>query len=452
MQDNKYLGTEKISKLLRKFAIPCILSLLVSALYNIVDQIFIGNSQLGYLGNAATTIVFPLTIVAVAFAWCFGDGVAAFMSLRQGEKRTGDVHRGIGNSLLASLSAVLILTALCLIFADKILYAFGASAATIELARSYLFIIAAAFPAYMLANTLTAVIRADGSPAFSMIVTLVGAVINLVLDPLFIFGFNWGIEGAAAATIIGQIVSLVVAITYFHRAKTFKLQPASFLPNKHLLSVIGRLGVSTFITQMSIVVVAFVSNIVLAKYGALSVYGPDIPIAVVGIAMKVFTIVINVVVGLILGAQPILGYNFGAGHHQRVRETFGLVLKLTIVVGVVFTLLFQLWPQAIINIFGAEDGLYNEFAVLTFRIFLMLIIFTCVTKVTSIFFQAVGRPIKAAIISLTRDLAVFVPLCLLLPGLGGLGVIGVLWAAPVADTVGIAVSVALTARFLQRLK
>jgi putative MATE family efflux protein len=449
MEKSKYLGTERIGKLLKKFSIPCILSLLISALYNIVDQIFIGNSELGYLGNAATSVVFPITIIAVAFAWCFGDGVAAFMSIRQGEKDTKEVHHAVGNSLVASGVISIVLAAVCFIFADKILFAFGASHATIDLARAYFFIIISAFPAYMLANTMSAIIRADGNPAFSMVVTVVGAVINLILDPLFIFGFGWGIEGVAVATIIGQIVSFIIATIYFRNPKTFKLRLKSFAPNRGLLSSVAKLGVSTFITQMSIVVISLVCNIMLARYGAMSIYGADIPIAVIGIAMKVFTIVINIVVGLVLGAQPILGYNFGAGNYKRVRETFGLVLKWVFGVGIFFTLIFQFCPQIIINIFGAEDGLYNEFATMTFRIFLSLVTFTCVIKVVSIFFQAVGKPAKSAIVSLARDLVFFVPLVLILPRF--MGVTGALWAAPIADMIGIGVTGVLVVRFFRSL-
>lgn len=327
-ENNKFLGTEKISKLLLKFAIPCILSLLISSLYNIVDQIFIGNSELGYLGNAATTIVYPVTIIAVAFTWCFGDG-------------------------------------------------------------------------------------------------------------------------AAWATIIGQIVSFIISIAYLFRTKTFKLKLESFKINMKLFSNVVKLGVSTFITQMSIVVISLVCNVMLSKYGAISKYGADIPIAVIGIAMKVFTIVINIVVGIILGAQPILGFNYGAKMYDRVRETFKIVLKSTIIIGVISTLIFELCPQVVIRMFGTESDLYMEFAIMTFRIFLMFVTFTCIIKMISIFFQAVGEPIKAGIISLLRDIVCFVPLVIILPNF--LGVEGTLWAAPIADLIGIICSITLVIAFFKKL-
>lgn len=447
--DNKFLGTEKVSKLLLKFSIPCILSLLISSLYNIVDQIFIGNSELGYLGNAATSIVFPITIISVAFAWCFGDGSAAFLSLCQGRNDTKNAHKAIGNSMLINFIISIVFLILGFIFMDKLLYLFGASAKTIGLARDYFIIILSAIPVYMMANMLNAVIRADGSPAFSMASTLVGAIINIILDPIFIFVFNWGIKGAAWATIIGQIVSLIITLVYLKRTKTFKLSAHSFKLDFRLFSNVLKLGISTFITQISIVIISLVCNIMLAKYGTLSKYGPDIPIAVIGICMKVFTIVINIVVGIILGAQPILGYNIGAKKYERVKTTFKLVLVSNLIVGIISTLIFELCPTAVINMFGSESELYMEFANLTFRIFLLLVTCTCTIKMISIFFQAVGEPLKSAIVSLTRDIICFVPLVIILPKY--MGIKGVLWAAPISDAIGILISSILIITFFKKL-
>ena len=447
--DNKYLGEGKISKLLLKFSIPCILSLLISSLYNIVDQIFIGNSEIGYLGNAATGIVFPITIISVAFAWCFGDGSAAFLLLCQGRGDTKSAHKAIGNSLVVTFIISIIFVLLGFVFMDNLLYLFGASEASIDLARAYFTIILTFIPVYMLANAMNAVIRADGSPAFSMVSTLVGALLNIILDPIFIFVFKWGIEGAAWATIIGQCASLILSIIYYTRTQTFKLSIESFKMDFGVFSNVIKLGVSTFITQMSIVIISLVCNIMLAKYGAMSKYGADIPIAVIGIAMKVFTIVINIVVGIILGAQPILGYNYGAKKLERVKETFRIVLTSTIIVGLISTLVFELCPSFVISLFGAQDELYMEFAVLTFRIFLMFVTLTCTIKMCSIFFQAVGKPINAAIVSLARDIIFFVPLVIILPNF--MGVTGALWAAPVADVIGILVTIILLSVFFKNL-
>ncbi len=448
-EENKFLGNEKISKLLLKFSIPCILSLLISSLYNIVDQIFIGNSEIGYLGNAATTIVFPITIISVAFAWCLGDGSAAFLSLCQGRKNTKDADKAIGNSILVSFIISILFVILGFIFMDKLLYLFGASETSIVLANDYFTIILSAIPIYMLANTVNSIIRADGSPTYSMLSTLIGAILNIILDPIFIFVFKMGIKGAAWATILGQIVSFIVSFIYFFRSKTFKLSLDSFKMNFSIFGNVIKLGVSTFITQMSIVVISLVCNIMLAKYGAMSKYGSDIPIAVIGICMKVFTIVINIVVGIILGAQPILGYNFGAKKYNRVKKTFKIVIILTILVGIVSTIIFEICPELVIKLFGTEDSLYMELAVKTFRIFLMLVTFTCCIKVISIFFQAVGEPIKATIVSLARDIILFVPLVIILPKY--FGIEGPLYAAPIADFFAIIVSTILVAIFFKRI-
>lgn len=306
----------------------------------------------------------------------------------------------------------------------------------------------------LLMNMMNAVIRADGSPGFSMASMAVGAAINIILDPIFIFGFKWGIAGAAWATVIGQVAAFLISFLYFFRTKTFRLEKASFIPHFKVFRNAVGLGASSFITQMSIVVISLVCNIMLFQYGEISVYGSDIPISVISIETKVFTIVINIVVGLILGAQPILGYNFGAKKYDRVKETYKIVLTTTVVIGIVSTLIFELCPQVVIGIFGAGDALYQEFAEKTFRIFLSLVTFTCVIKMSSIFFQAVGKPIKAVVASLTRDIVCFVPLVILLPrlfesGNPGTGVNGILFAAPIADLIAMIVVIALTVSYFK---
>jgi len=448
-QNNKYLGEEKISKLLLKFSIPCILSLLISALYNIVDQIFIGNSSLGYLGNAATTIVFPITVISMAFAWALGDGAAAYLSICQGRRDTKKAHKAIGNSILLTLIISIIILLIGFLFPDNILTLFGATEASIKYAKDYFLIILAFIPASMLSNAFTGVIRADGNPVYSMILNLTGAIINIILDPIFIFGFNMGIKGAAWATIIGQVVSFVMAYLYLLRSKTFKIKLESFKLDLKIFSNVIKLGISTFITQLAIVTISLVTNITLVKYGSMSKFGPDIPIAALGITMKVFSIVLNVAIGIIVGGQPILGYNYGAKKYNRVKDTYKTILKFVIIIGIIATIIFQLCPQVIINIFGSESDLYNEFAELTFRIFLSLIMVTCVVKISSIFFQAVGQPLKAAIISLVRDLACFVPLALILPKF--MGIKGLLYAAPIADIIGLIITVPTLVLFFKKL-
>lgn len=455
-QENQYLGKEKISKLLFKFSIPCILALLITSLYNIVDQIFIGHGTtegLGAVGNAATTIVFPLTLVAVAISGMFGDGTAAFLSLCQGRKDTKNSHRAVGSSIVATFISSIILVVLGFVFCDQILNLAGASVDNIVYARQYYYIILSFFPIYMLGNMLNSIIRADGSPAFAMIATVAGAVTNIILDPIFIFVFGWGIQGAAWATITGQILTLILSVIYLTRTKTFRLKLESFRPQKQVLGNSAKLGVSTLIAQLSIVIISMVCSKTLATFGAQSEYGANDPLAIIGICMKVFTIVISIAMGIIIGAQPILGFNVGAGQNDRVRETFRKCIISAIVAGLVATVLFEACPEAIINIFGSNSSnpeLYMRFATLTFRIFLMFITFTCVIKVISIFFQAVGEPLKAAIVSLARDIVFFVPLVLILPRLTN-SIESVLWAAPAADIVGIILPVSLVVVYFRHL-
>lgn len=454
-ETSQFLGEEKISKLMLKFSIPCVLSLLVSALYNIVDQIFIGNSDLSALGNAATGVVFPIFIIAQAFAWCFGDGCAAYLNICQGKKNTQDAHKSIGSGITITLIASIILIAVFFPLKTQLLTLFGASDNSIGMAIEYFNIILMFFPLYMLSNMMNAVIRADGSPAWSMASMLIGAIINIILDPLFIFGFKWGMTGAALATVIGQTVSFIISLIYFFRPKTFKLTIKSFIPDLKIFSSALKLGTSSFITQMTIVIISLVCNIMLARYGAQSRYGVDIPIAIIGIESKVFTVVINLVVGIVLGCQPIIGYNIGAKKYDRVKKLYKSILICTIVIGVCSTLLFELAPRAVVSIFGTPTNIPNPedywiFAEKTFRIFLSLVTFTCIIKMSSIFFQAVGKPVHAVISSMIRDIVCFIPLIIILPM--RFGIEGILFAAPAADFIAMIVAAALTVTFMKSLK
>ncbi len=449
LEQNSYLGHEKLSKLLLSFSLPCVLSLLVSALYNIVDQIFIGNSELGYLGNAATGVVFPLLMLSMAFAWCFGDGSAAYLSLCQGKGDTQRAHQCVGSSITILFTIGVLLTIGGFVWQAPLLRLFGASDATLPMASEYFSILLWVLPFYMLSNMTNGIIRADGAPRFAMVATIVGAVVNIVLDPIFIFVLHWGIRGAAWATVLGQLLSFFLNAVYLLRPKTFRLTRSSFFPQWRVLGTALQLGISTFVAQISIVVVSLVCNMMLFHYGTLSVYGPDIPISVVSIVTKVYTIVINLVVGVVLGGQPILGYNYGAAKYDRVRGTYRLIFFVTLFVGLVATILFQFWPQGVVRIFGQGDPLYLEFAIQTFRIFLALVTLTCFIKMSSIFFQAVGEPMKATVASLTRDLVCFVPLAILLPRF--FDIQGVLLAAPAADLIAMVVTALLTQRFFRKL-
>lgn len=454
-ENSRSLGTEKLSRLMLKFSIPCVLSLLVSALYNIVDQIFIGNSELSALGNAATGVVFPIFIIAQAFAWCFGDGCAAYLNICQGKNDTKSAHKAIGTGILVTLLVSLVLMAVFFPLKTQLLSLFGASENSIGLAIEYFRIILAFFPLYMLSNMMNAVIRADGSPAWSMASMLTGAILNIILDPIFIFALHWGMTGAALATIIGQTASFLISLVYFFRTKTFRLNRKSFRPDFRAFAGALKLGASSFITQMTIVIISLVCNIMLAKYGAQSHYGADIPIAIIGIESKVFTVVINLVVGIVLGCQPIIGYNMGARNYDRVKRLYRSILLCTIIIAAIATLLFELAPQAVVGLFGAPKNIPNPedywiFAEKTFRIFLSLVIFTCIIKMTSIFFQAVGKPVQAIVASMVRDIVCFIPLILILPRF--FGIEGILFAAPVADFIAMLVAAALTVAFMRSLK
>ena len=455
--ENQALARGKISRLLLKFSIPCVMGLLISALYNIVDQIFIGNSELGFLGNAATGVSFPVVCIVNAFAWCVGDGAASYLSICAGRKDSDSAHKCVGTGITVSFIISVVLLLICELFAVPLMSAFGASSQTLDMAVEYFRIVAAFFPFYLLLNVMNSMIRADGSPAFAMAAMLTGAVLNIILDPVFIFLLKWGIAGAAWATVIGQVASFLVCAVYFFKPKTFRLSKHSFIPDGGVLRSVVSLGAATFVTQISIVVLSLVSNMTLAHYGALSQYGPDIPISVFSIQTKVYTVVCSIVTGIVLGGQPIFGYNYGAGKLERVKEAYRLVLRATIIVGLIAVLIFELRPQLIIGIFGSGNELYQEFAIKTFRIYLSLTVITCLVKMTAVFFQSIGKPIHAVVASLVRDIVCFTPLALILPALlekneVGSGINGILWAAPVSDVVAVAVILALTVSFFRGLK
>lgn len=457
-EQNDFLGKAKLGKLMLKFCIPCILSLLVSALYNIVDQIFVGNSELSVLGNAATGVVFPIFIIAQAFAWWIGDGCAAYLNICQGKGDTENSHRAVGTGIVLTVLISVVLIAVFFPLKRQLLLTFGASVDTtvdgefvpgsIDYAIEYFNIILAFFPVYMAMNMLNAVVRADGAPGWSMASMLSGALVNIALDPAFIYGCKWGMAGAAWATVIGQCVSFIIAVVYFFRTKTFRLKLKSFIPDFKAVAPAIKLGISSFITQVTIVVISLVCNIMLAKYGAMSVYGVNIPIALIGIESKVFTVVVNIIVGIVLGCQPIIGYNMGARNVSRIKRLYLYILSSTVIICLLFTLLFEVAPNAVVAIFGNPDPeqvdpqRYWEFGRKLFRIFLMFVTFTCAIKMSSIFFQALGKPVLAVIASLVRDIVCFVPLVCALPV--AMGIEGCLWAAPIADAIAVIVTAVLT--------
>ena len=456
MEETKQLGEKPIGNLLLKFSVPCVIGLLIGALYNIVDQIFIGNSSLGYLGNAATGISFPIICIANAFAWCVGDGAASYLSICAGRRDSESAHKCVGTGLTATALISIILCAVCLIFCRPLMVLFGASDATLKLACDYFYIVAAFFPAYLMFNVMNSIIRADGSPNYAMAAMLSGAVLNIILDPICIYLLDWGIRGAAIATVVGQTVSFIVCILYFRKPKSFRLAKSSFRINPSMLRNLIALGGSTFIIQISMVVMTLLSNVMLFKYGNLSRFGSDIPISVFSIQTKVYTIVCNIAVGIALGGQPILGYNFGAGKMDRVKLCYRKILFSSLTVGIVSALIFIFCPQIIIGIFGKQNELYMEFAVTSFRIFLSLCFITVFIKISSIFFQAIGKPAQAMIASVIRDMLCFViftlTLCAFFEGReAGTGIYGILFASPLSDLVAGIVVTVLTVRFFKNM-
>ena len=449
MQTSSYLGTEKTGKLLLKFAVPCIFSLIISCLYNIVDQIFVGNG-VGYLGNAATGVIFPITVIGWGVSLFFGDGAAASLSVSLGKNETENIHRSVGNSILFSFLGGLVIILISYVWGDGLLRLIGATDANLSLAHDYGFIIYAMMPLALVQNTLASIIRADSSPKYAMGAMLVGAVLNIIGDPVAIFLLDMGIKGAAYATILGQFVSFCICAAYLTRSKSFRISRSSFRPNLVLLKQVMALGASSFLTQLSIVVITVINNILLVKYGALSPYGADIPLAAFVVIMKLFQIVLNIAIGIAAGAQPIVGYNYGAGKTDRVRELLKLMLKWTAIVGVVCMVLFEAVPGVFIRMFGsADDPVYFRFAVVCLRIYLSLILLTCLQKVCAIFLQSIGKAKAAAPLSVLRDVLLIV-FSLIIPL--AYGVTGIFWAAPTADIVAMLITAGVMMRVWKGLK
>ena len=444
MEQNNYLEKERVGKLLFKFAVPCILSLVISCLYNIVDQIFVGNSRVGYLGNAATGVIFPITVIGWGLSLFFGDGAAAWLSVSLGEGKGEKIHRGVGNAMLCSFVSGCIVILVAYIWGNDLLMLLGGTEANVGLAHDYGVIIFAMMPLALVQNCLAAIIRADGAPGFAMLAMLVGALLNIIGDPIAIYALDLGIQGAAWATIIGQFASFVICVCYLLRSKTFKIKLSSFIPDFKILRRIMALGASSFLTQLCIVATTVVNNVLFVRYGLESAFGADIPLAAFVVIMKLFQIVLNIAIGIAVGAQPVVGYNYGAKRYGRVKSLLKLILLWTAGICLLFTVFFEAIPRAFIAMFGAGSGseeldaeLYMQFAVPCMRIYLSFIVFTCLQKVCAIFLQSIGHAKIAAPLSFLRDVLLIA--CALLVPLG-LGVMGVAWAAPIADFIAILIT------------
>lgn len=432
------LGYERISKLLRGFAIPSITATLVSSLYNIVDQIFIGHG-VGYLGNAATNVSYPLSTICLAISLLLGIGGASRFSICLGKKQPEKAAHIAGNGIFLMAAAGVLYLILGEVFLTPLLKIFGATEEVLPFAKQYAGITLLGMPFLILTNGISNLIRADGSPKYSMACIVSGAIVNTILDPLFIFGFGWGIFGAALATILGQILSFVLALRYLWKFQTITLTRASFRIDMKDNMKTFYMGTSSCINQVAITVVQIVLNNSLTYYGAMSIYGKEIPLAACGIVMKTNAILLSIIVGISQGVQPIIGFNFGAGKYKRVKQAYLLAIKWNFVVSIVGFLLFQFFPGRIISLFGEGDDLYYEFAILFMRTFLFMVLVNGVQLLSSNFFTAIGKALKGLLLSLTRQVFFLIPLILLLPL--HFGIFGVLLAGPIADFIAFVVSV-----------
>ena len=458
-KSNSFLETQPLGSLMKKYSLPCIISLLVAALYNIVDQIFIANADyLGSYGNAANTVVFPMTVIALAVAVMIGDGCCAFVSICLGANDKENAHKSVGNSIVLCVASSIVIMLVYLIFADGILTIFGGRVndETFKYSQEYFFYITLGIPFYMFGQAMNPIIRSDGSPRFAMISTLFGAVVNIIFDPIFIFCFKWGMMGAAVATVMGQILTAVLAIWYLCRSKAIKLKKSSFSLKADVVKRTLSLGLTSFLSQISLVAAMAAINNMLRKYGTIDevfslVQYAQIPMAVVGIVMKFFQIVISISVGMAAGCIPVVGYNVGAKRFDRAKSLFNLLLLGEAVVGAVALLIVEIFPNQLIGIFGAanESVYYTEFAVKSFRIYLCMMVLATINKGTFIYLQSLGKAFMSTMISMLREVVFGVGLALVLPLFFGLD--GVLYSMPLSDILTFIIAVIVIVKVFKEL-
>lgn len=457
---NDFLVQEKIGVLMRKFAVPCIISLLVAALYNIVDQIYIANATyLGSYGNAANNVVFPLTVIALAVAVMIGDGCCAFVSISLGAGEKENAHKSIGCSIILCILVSLLITACYFVFQDQILTLFGGrvNEGTFANAREYFTWITVGIPFYMFGQMMNPVIRSDGNPKFAMVSIMAGAVVNIIFDPICIFGLKWGMMGAAVATIAGQILTAMLAVWYLFHMKVVKLQKESFGIFGELMKKFIPLGLTSFLSQISVVASMAAINNMIVKYSALHEIfcQPEyaqIPMAVVGIVMKFFQVVISVSVGLAAGCIPIVGYNIGAKRTDRALELLRKLLAAEFTVGLVGLFIVEFLPGQLIGIFGAanESPYYTAFAVRAFRTYLCMMPLATVNKGTFIYLQSMGKAMQSSVLSMIREILFGVGWAVVLPVFYGLD--GVLYSMPLSDLLAFILAVVLIWKISMKLK
>ena len=440
-KEHNPLGYAPVSKLMVKFAVPSIIGMLVSALYNIVDQLFIGQG-VGTNGNAATNIAFPFSTACIAAALLLGIGGASCFNLTMGRGDTKRAGYFAGNVFTMLIFSGILISAVTFVFLTPLLKLFGSPDDVLPYAKDYVFVSAFGFPFLILTTGGGHIIRADGSPQMTMACNLAGAVINTILDAIFVLGFDWGMKGAAAATVIGQIVSAVMVLVYIKQFKTVTLKKEHFIPKWSTVSRICSIGMASCFNQLAIAIVQIVLNNSLKHYGSLSEYGESEPLACAGIIMKVNMIIFSVVIGLAQGTQPIESYNYGAKKYDRVKKAYNLALITGGFISVVSFILFQIFPKQILSIFGTGTETYFRFGVRFFRIFLFFTWINCIQPISSTFFTSIGKPIKGVFLSLTRQILFFIPILLILPMFFGID--GIIYTGPVADLLAAVVAIAMT--------
>ena len=454
------LGTAPINRLMVKYAVPCVISLVVSALYNIVDQLFIANAAyLGSYGNAANTAVFPLTIICLSIASMFGDGTNAYYTFCVGSGQTKEGKNAVGSAVTSIVVLGVLFLIIYNVFSNQLLTAFGASVneGTWANAKEYLFWISLGLPFYMLGQTLSPIICGDGSPRYAMVTMLTGCCINIVFDPILIYVAKWGMMGAAVATITGQIVVCILNLLYLRRMKNVTMEASAFRPRLSALRQSLPLGLTSFFAQLSIVLSMAAVNNMITLYGGMDpIFGQEeyaqIPLAVVGLVFKFFQIIVSIAIGLTAGCVPIIGYNRGAGRHDRLLELFGKVIRAEIAVGVIAFLIFEIFARQITYLFGAanESIYYQDFAVTCIRLFLSMVILSCVNKGVMIFLQGMGKAAQSTAISVLREIVGGVGFPILLALLFGFD--GILFFMPAADILTFLFSLYFALRLRKELK
>ena len=442
------LGIKPIKKLLISFAWPAITANIINALYSIVDQIFIGQG-VGYLGNAATNIAFPITTICLALGLMIGIGAAANFNLELGRGNPEKAKAVVGTSVTSLFIIGVILTILIHIFLEPLMYAFGSTDEILPYAKTFAGISSLGIPFLLLSISTNPMVRSDNSPKYSMYAIVLGAVLNIILNPIFIFGFGWGIAGSAWATVISQFISAAILLFYFTRFKSVKFNKEDFIPKFSLLKISIALGMTSFVFQGSNMIIQVVTNNLLNTYGSQSIYGNDIPIAVAGIIAKVNIIFVSIIIGLVQGAQPIFGFNYGAKDYNRVRETMHYMMKYAIIISVVFFAIFELFPKQIVAAFGNGNELYFEFAVRYMRFFLLFTFINGIHISSSTFFSAIGKPKIGVTVALTKQMIILLPMLLTLSHFFGLD--GIIYATPITDICAFSVSLFFLTREFRRM-